>query len=42
MAKIVKLIELIKQLHADKFTGSITVNFGQGGINDIEKYEKIK
>lgn len=24
------------------FTGKLTINFGQGGINDIEKYEKIK
>jgi hypothetical protein len=40
--KIEKLLELLKQLRKTEFTGSLTINFSQGGIGRIEKYEEVR
>lgn len=37
-----RIIQLIKQLIEEKFTGSITINFFNGGVCDIHKKEIIK
>jgi hypothetical protein len=39
--KLVKLNDLLKELMDGKFTGYIKVNFSQGGIGRIEKFEEI-
>ena len=36
------LIDYIKRLIADKFTGNIQINFFKGGISNINKNESIK
>ena len=36
-----KLAEVLKILMEEKFTGYIKVNFSQGGIGRIEKFEEI-
>jgi hypothetical protein len=40
--KIEKLQDLLKQLRKTEFTGSLTINFSQGGIGRIEKYEEVR
>lgn len=35
-----KLINIIKKLVCDKFTGTIEINFNQGGIRGIQKITK--
>jgi len=39
--KISKLVEVFRLLTEEKFTGYIKVNFSQGGIGRIEKFEEI-
>ena len=39
--KLVRLMEVMKSLADEKFTGYIKVNFSQGGIGRIEKFEEI-
>jgi hypothetical protein len=39
--KMTKLAEVLKILMEEKFTGYIKVNFSQGGIGRIEKFEEI-
>lgn len=39
--KLARIIELMKTLTDEKFTGYIKVNFSQGGIGRIEKFEEI-
>jgi hypothetical protein len=39
--KLSRIIELMKALADEKFTGYIKVNFTQGGIGRIEKFEEI-
>ena len=39
--KLSRIIELMKTLADEKFTGYIKVNFSQGGIGRIEKFEEI-
>ena len=39
--KISKLMDLMRLLAEKKFTGYIKVNFSQGGIGRIEKFEEI-
>jgi hypothetical protein len=39
--KLTKLLEIMKLLADEKFTGYIKVNFSQGGIGRIEKFEEI-
>jgi len=38
------LVEVLRELHivSNTFTGKLVINFGQGGITDIERIEKIK
>lgn len=40
--KLQELQELFKQLIKNEFTGSVTINFSQGGIGRIEKLEVIR
>ena len=39
--KLKRLLEVMKVLVEDKFTGYIKVNFSQGGIGRVEKFEEI-
>ena len=39
--KLAKLVEVMRLLADEKFTGYIKVNFSQGGIGRIEKFEEI-
>ncbi len=39
--KLAKLLDVIRLLADDKFTGYLKVNFSQGGIGRIEKFEEI-
>ena len=39
--KLPRLLEIIRVLADEKFTGYIKVNFSQGGIGRIEKFEEI-
>ena len=39
--KLTRIVELMKALAEEKFTGYIKVNFSQGGIGRIEKFEEI-
>jgi hypothetical protein len=41
MEKEKKIIEMIRALMDKKFTGYIKVNFSQGNIGRIEKFEEI-
>ncbi len=40
-AKLGRLFDLMRALVAEGFTGSIKLNFTQGGIGSIEKFEEI-
>jgi len=40
--KLDTLVELIEVLRKDDFTGSLKINFTQGGIGRIEKLEEMK
>ncbi len=40
-AKLSRLVDLMRVLIEEGFTGSIKVNFSQGGIGRIEKFEEI-
>ncbi len=39
-----RLVEILKELYiiSDSFTGKVVINFGQGGITEIERMEKIR
>lgn len=39
-----KLVEILKELYiiSETFTGKVFINFGQGGITEIERIEKIR
>jgi hypothetical protein len=39
--KLARIVELMKTLADEKFTGYIKVNYSQGGIGRIEKFEEI-
>ena len=39
--KLAKLLEIMRLLVDEKFTGYIKVNFSQGGVGRIEKFEEI-
>ena len=39
--KLTRLLDIMKALAEEKFTGYIKVNFSQGGIGRIEKFEEI-
>lgn len=40
-AKLSRLVELMRVLVEEGFTGSIKVNFSQGGIGRVEKFEEV-
>ena len=40
-AKLNRLMDLMKALVEGRFTGYIKVNFSQGGIGRVEKFEEI-
>ena len=39
--RIERLMDLIRTLMEEQFTGYVKVNFSQGGIGRIEKFEEI-
>jgi hypothetical protein len=39
--KYVSLVEVIQELIEQEFTGHLKINFSQGGIGRIEKFEEI-
>lgn len=41
MSRLVDLVNAIQEMNAKEFTGYIKINFTQGGIGRIEKYEEI-
>jgi hypothetical protein len=41
MKKLEKLKEVMKEMVEGEFTGHVKINFSQGGIGRIEKFEEI-
>jgi len=41
MEKLNKIVDVLKALMKHEFTGYIKINFSQGGIGRIEKFEEI-
>jgi reverse gyrase len=41
MKNIDRVLELIGNLAKDEFTGHIKINFTQGGVGRVEKYEEV-
>ena len=41
MERLEKIVELLKELSKGQFTGYIKINFSQGGISRVEKYEEV-
>jgi hypothetical protein len=41
MTRLVDLVNAIQEMNEKEFTGYIKINFTQGGIGRIEKYEEI-
>lgn len=39
--KLERLVSVMEKLVQDQFTGSVKINFTQGGISRIEKLEEI-
>jgi len=39
--KLDQLIEAMGRMIADEFTGHLKINFSQGGIGRVEKFEEI-
>ena len=41
--KLTKLLEFIKKLHRERYTGQVTIelNFNEGGITRIKKIETL-
>ena len=39
--RLKKLEKYLKELHAEKFTGYIKVNFSQGSIAKVERFEEV-
>jgi hypothetical protein len=39
--KLEKLVEVMMSLMGQEFTGHIKINFSQGGIGRVEKFEEI-
>lgn len=40
--KFEKLYDILKDLKKGEFTGSLKINFSQGGVGRIEKLEEMK
>jgi hypothetical protein len=41
LARLADLVNVIQEMNEKEFTGYIKINFSQGGIGRIEKYEEI-
>ncbi len=41
VAKLGRLVQVMETLMEEKFTGYVKVNFSQGGIGRVEKFEEI-
>lgn len=41
LEKMEKLIEVMSRLITEEFTGHLKINFSQGGIGRVEKFEEI-
>lgn len=41
MSRLVDLIHAIQEMNEKEFTGYLKINFSQGGIGRIEKFEEI-
>ena len=41
MNRLADLVDAIQDMNEREFTGYIKINFSQGGIGRIEKYEEI-
>ncbi|HVP77599.1 MAG TPA: hypothetical protein VMV04_06865 [Thermodesulfobacteriota bacterium] len=41
MDRVTRLIEVIKKLIESKFTGYVKINFTQGSLGRIEKFEEL-
>ena len=41
MGRLADLLTVIQEMTEKEFTGHIKINFSQGGIGRIEKYEEI-
>jgi hypothetical protein len=41
MNRLAELVDAIQEMNKKEFTGYIKINFSQGGIGRIEKYEEI-
>ena len=41
MSRLADLLTVIQEMTEKEFTGHIKINFSQGGIGRIEKYEEI-
>jgi hypothetical protein len=41
MKKLEKLKEIMQGMVNDEFTGHVKINFSQGGIGRVEKFEEI-
>ena len=41
MNRLADLVSVIQEMTEREFTGHIKINFSQGGIGRIEKYEEI-
>ncbi|MBJ6724288.1 hypothetical protein [Geomesophilobacter sediminis] len=39
--KLEKLVEVMSTLVSQEFTGHLKINFSQGGIGRVEKFEEI-
>ncbi len=42
MGRLADLMSVIQEMNEQEFTGHIKINFSQGGIGRIEKYEEIQ
>jgi hypothetical protein len=40
-SKIDKVTDYLKEIHGDSFTGYIKINYTQGNIGRIERFEEI-
>lgn len=41
VSRLTDLMNAIQEMNENRFTGYIKINFSQGGIGRIEKYEEI-
>lgn len=41
MSKLAKAIKLLEKLEKNSYTGSVTINFSQGGVTKVNKNESV-